>query len=153
MTFLLVWFAVSLLAAGLGLHGTLRSRRLFTGAPDAFRCAARVRHGSCAGLRSRWPRRAAHAIWVHDVLVIRRGLSGQRIVALPVRLPEDDIRQLTCRTRGLGADPLRVGLRLDDGTIVEVAAAAGDRTLLVGPFLAAAIPGLPPARVEKRRRR
>jgi hypothetical protein len=153
VTFLLVWFVISSMAAALGLMAAGRGRRQFASAPGAFRCLARVRRGSCRGLRSRWPRRRAYALWVHDVLVIRRGLAGRRIVALPVRLPEEDIKPPADHPRGLGADPLSIALRLDDGAIIDVAAAVQDRMVLVGPFLAAAIPGLPPARVEKRRRR
>ncbi len=47
------------------------------------------------------------------------------------------------RCAGWGATSLCLVLRLDDGRLLEVAAAARDRTQLVGPFLAVAIPGLP----------
>jgi hypothetical protein len=48
-----------------------------------------------------------------------------------------------------------LAFRPDDDTLVEVAAGAHDRTALVGPFLAAAIPGLPsaPRAPENLRRR
>jgi hypothetical protein len=47
---------------------------------------------------------------------------------------------------GLGRRPLVMELRLDDDTVVAVAAADRDRTLLAGPFLAAAIATLTPRR-------
>jgi hypothetical protein len=51
---------------------------------------------------------------------------------------------------GLGPNPMAFPLRCDDDSLIEIAAAEEDRTLLAGPFLAAAIPGLPRAPRERR---
>jgi len=92
--------------------------------------------------RSRWPIRRSRGRWVHDVLLIRRGRWLQRTVALPVRLPEDNPRPADCDgPSGLGLRPYTLQLRLDDGSLMEVAAAAADRVTMVGPFLAAAVDG------------
>src|SRR5215212_8548441 len=80
-----------------------------------------------------WPRRRARAFWTHDVLLVRQGLVRVRLRVLAVRTPEEPLR-VTARgeVRRLGAGPLAVVLRLDDGSLVEVAAPAAARTQLVG---------------------
>jgi hypothetical protein len=94
----------------------------------------------------RWPRRPTWALWVHDVLLIHRGWLRPRVAAVPIRFPDDVMWQASPReVRGLGREPLLLPLRGDDDTLVEVAARGSDRQLLAGPFLAAAIPGLPRA--------
>jgi hypothetical protein len=131
-----------------------RERRRSPPSTTAFACKIRVsyppRSDRRGRKRPRWQRRRASAVWVHDVLLLRRGLLIPRMEALPVRLPEDDIHDAKPHTvRGLGAFPVVISLRLDDGAVVDVAAAAADRTLLAGPFLAAVIPGLGGARRER----
>jgi hypothetical protein len=53
---------------------------------------------------------------------------------------------------GLGAEPVVFTLRLDAGGLVDLAARGQDASALAGPFLAAVIPGLPPAATEPRTR-
>jgi len=97
--------------------------------------------------RSRSSSGRARAVWVHDVLLVQRGRLFARLLVLPVRLPEDSMRfAAPGETTGLGRMPLVMELRLDDGALVAVAAANRDRTLLAGPFLAAAIATLAPHR-------
>src|SRR5690349_330239 len=109
--------------------------------PCRLRPAGRLGHprpGSWPGLR--W-----HGTWVHDVLLLERGVLLRRITSLSVRMPEEALRSAwPGEIRGLGRDPVVVLLRLDDDSLVEVAAAGEHRTDLVGPFKAAAIPALPP---------
>jgi len=94
--------------------------------------------------RSRWPLRTSRATWAHDVLLVSRGVMFPRITALPVRIPEETLRDSRPgELRRLGGEALVILLRLDDGELVEVAARSRDRTQLVGPFMAAAISGLP----------
>lgn len=113
-------------------------------APEAFRCKSRLNG------QTRWPRRKARAAWVHDVLIVRTGRICPRMTALPVRLPEDVIREARpAEISGLGLHPAVITLRLDDDQLIEVAAAEQYRSLLVGPFCAAAIPGLRTGRVER----
>jgi hypothetical protein len=86
---------------------------------------------------------------VHDVLLVQRGRWLPRLVALRVRLPEDSIRAATrSEFDGLGAAPLVIDLRLDDGALVAVAARPWHREQLAGPFLAAAVTSLPPRTQE-----
>jgi hypothetical protein len=54
--------------------------------------------------------------------------------------------------RRLGACPQSLWIERDDGTPIKVAVRERDRTKLAGPFLVAAIAGLPAARRERPRR-
>jgi hypothetical protein len=157
-TLMAVTIALTVAAlAGAALVG-LSARRGFARTPGTFRCRLRVprpvlRHERPLGwIGYRWSRRTL-GLWVHDVLLLRAGLFHQHTAALAVRLPEDTIRH-ACATdlRRLGPEPQVIGLRLDDGTLVELATTGRTRSLAAGPFLAAAIPGLPPAPIERRRR-
>jgi hypothetical protein len=151
------------LAAGVLLGAALvglsiRSR--FARTPGAFRCKVRVpgsasrrlrrRPEPPAGFDARWGHRRRRAVWVHDVLLVQHGLLRQHVVALPVRIPDEVIRpEPPDVVRGLGSGPQVLRLRLDEGPPVEVATASEARSLVVGPFLAAAIPGLPGAPADR----
>jgi hypothetical protein len=150
------------LAAGVLLGAALvgLSIRRFARTPGAFRCKVRApgsvsyrlrsRPELPAGFGPRWGHRRRRAVWVHDVLLVRHGLLGQHVVALPVRIPDEVIRPAPAEVvRGLGSRPQVLRLRLDEGPPVEVATASEARSLVVGPFMAAAIPGLPGAPADR----
>jgi hypothetical protein len=122
----------------------------FPGDAGTFVC--KLRPAPLEGLPApRWPRRRARARWTHDVLLVRQGPLPVRVRVLAVRTPEERLRVTWRReVRRLGAEPLAVVLRLDDGRLIEVAAPAKARTELVGPFFAAAIPGLTGGPRERR---
>jgi len=146
MTILALVLATALVIvalAGAALSSWQRHR--FGGAGETFSCRIRPVAGSPAGWSTRPSKGRARARWVHDVLLVQRGRLLPRVVALPVRLPEDSIRAAEPgEVSGLGPTPLVIELRLDDGPLLAVAAAARDRTLLAGPFLAAAVSSLRP---------
>lgn len=140
---------------GTVLAGVASSAR-FRREGEAFRCKHRVR-----GARRRrllqdphgWPRLRTRARWVHDVLVVRRGFLVPRVETYAVRAPEDAVRRTgPGDVGGLGVEALCLFLRLDDGRTLELAAPSADRTLLVGPFLAAAMRELPDGPAEQRPR-
>lgn len=121
-------------------------RRRLRRAGATFRCQVWSLAGFRTG-RNRSKLGKARAVWVHDVLLVQQGWLFPRLVALPVRLPEDSMRfAAPGEVTGLGRIPLVMELRLDDGALVAVAAANKDRTLLAGPYLAAAIATLTPRR-------
>jgi hypothetical protein len=121
-----------------------RNRRDFVAAPGVFRCNLRLRSNHLPGIAPTWARRRHHALWVHDVLIIRRGLLRPRLRYLPVRMAEGDLVALDPRrVRGLGRHPVSVIVLLDDNQAIELAAADRDRTLLVGPFVAIAVGSFP----------
>jgi hypothetical protein len=148
-------FLLVLPLAGVVTGGTLlaaRSRRArFCPSATTFSCLVRFTEGRRTPERGRWPRRRWRAAWAHDVLLLQHGRLLPRVTALPVRMPEEALRNAW---RGeftrLGNDPVVVLLRLDDDRLVEVAAEHAHRHDLVGPFLAAAIPGLPRGPREQR---
>jgi len=98
-----------------------------------------------------WPGVNAWGVWAHDVLLVHRGLWRPRIAVFRVRFPDGPMMLMSdVEVTGLGPNPMVFPLRCDDEKQLEVAAAEEDRTLLAGPFLAAAIPGLPKAPRERR---
>lgn len=114
------------------------------GPVEMFACKSRL----C--WHTRWPRRRARAMWVHGVLIVQVGRVRPRTTALAVRLPEDVTREAReDEISGLGPHPVVITLRLDDDLLIDVASSEQDRSLLVGPFWAAAIPGLRSGQVER----
>jgi hypothetical protein len=135
-TWLLVSAVTALALALTGWAVTTLVRRHRTRAAESFAC--KVRRGG----RRTWPHRRTHATWVHDVLIVERGVFFHHMSAYPVRLPEDVIHEVSPReVTGLGPRPLAITLRLDDGPLIYLAAGEGDRTALAGPFLAVAVAG------------
>jgi hypothetical protein len=138
----------------IALTAQLIRRRRFARAEGAFRCKARV----CAGrsviwpaLRSGWTLRRLWARWEGDELVVRRGVLLLRTARLPARVRSDGVYLLTCLdvTR-LGGQPIAVDLEISDGSRIEVATRNSARSALVGPYLTAALHGLPRAPAPRR---
>jgi len=153
---LMLMAAGVLVLAGAGAAG-LRARHRFALHEGAFRCRVRVRGCQrCARpgrWRGRWRRLPMWAFWMHDVLLIHSGLFSPRLIVLAVRSPDGALQPVPAyAVRGFGTAPVLLGLACEDGGVVDVIAASADRTRLTGPFLAAAIPGLPKAPSEWRRR-
>jgi hypothetical protein len=134
-----------------GVVGTLvvlsvLSRRRFARLSGAFRC----RLGPPSGWRRHWAVwrvRRTRAVWVHDVLMIQSGSLrlGVRTV-LPRIAREASVEALApFEVRGLGKHAVTLRLVGDDGRPLVVATSVLDRTALVGPFLMAALAGLPRA--------
>jgi hypothetical protein len=123
-----VWMLVGALAA------TLLSRRAFKRQPGVFRVKLRSVSGDAAGLKDRWPRRPSYARWVHDVLLVQRGLALIRTEALPTVDAQGSIASRSAdEIHGLGDNPLVLTLVVDGGASVELAAEAGARATMVGP--------------------
>ena len=119
-------------------------RRRFRRLPGAFSC--RIRRGTAARLR--WHRTRAR--WLREVLIVQSGPLGLSLTALALQIaPRAVLHPVTAHgVHGLGDRPCALLFRGDDGLPVELAVAAEDRTLLVGPYLTAALNGLPSARQE-----
>ena len=123
-------------------------RRRFRQFGDAFLCRLRMRGHTSAiwpRLGRRWSRRM-WAMWIDDVLVIRRGPVFARIIPLRAQMSRTSVHSVAARdVRRLGPDPIAIDLRIWDGSRIEVAAEQRERLHLVGPFLAAAVSALPHA--------
>jgi len=116
-----IWVVLAALGIGVwmvagALSATLWSRREFKRAPDVFAAKLRLVSGEVAGLKASWPRRPSFARWVHDLLVIHRGLALVRSDALGVgqatgSLVAGDPEEI----RRLGKEPVLLTLILDGG--------------------------------------
>ena len=147
-----ILFAICLLmlAAILG-HLVAMRRRLVT-QNDVFRCKVRVTSGAIPKLSPRWSLRACRAEWKHDVLLMHCGFWLTCVHPLAVRFAEGVIEpaQPTSRLR-MGSDAVMLRLRLDDDTMIAVAAPAQAWESLAGPFLAIAAGGMSPGISHRRR--
>jgi hypothetical protein len=117
-----LWMVVGALAAGIW------SRRSFKRAPGVFPAKPRVTAGEVPGLETSWPRRPVHARWVHDVLLVHRGLALVRNAALGAAHVTGPVRSGEPRSiPGLGSSPIVVALILDSGAEVELAGPSAAR--------------------------
>ena len=115
------------------LRGTFRCR---LGPPSRWR-----RH------RSAWRIRRTRAVWVDDVLLLQSGLLRLGVTPVCPELGREvSVEPLdSFEVRGLGPHAVALRMTTGDGRRLVVATSVADRTALVGPFLAAAVPGLPRA--------
>jgi hypothetical protein len=130
-----IWLVVGLLL------GALWSRRRFRRTPGVFAC--KIRSAAGDGGSEGWPRTTSYARWVHDVLLVHGGIALVRNRALPVRSVEGAMAPAP-NVKMKGSEPVSVTFRLDDDSIVEVA--AFERDLLAGPFDALRAKPTEPAR-------
>ena len=120
------------LVAGM-LLGGLYSRHRYRQAPGVFPC--KIRRLSDDTDEAQWDRRLVHARWVHDVLLVSRGLALVRFTAVPVAalVAGPDPAEPTTVTK-LGPAPVVAWFRLDDGSTIVAAANGEDDVRLLGPF-------------------
>jgi hypothetical protein len=125
---------------------SVRARFRFRRLPGSFRC--RLGPGSRRRRApSAWRIRRTRAVWARDVLLVQSGALRLGITPVCASVARhaavEELEPFT--TRGLGLHAVALTLTADDGRSVVVATAGRDRTTLAGPFLAAALPGLPRA--------
>jgi hypothetical protein len=118
----------------------------------SFRC--RIGPPPAGGRRrrgARWCLRRSWATWVDDVLLVRSGALRLWLTPLPVSVARDVTVQALRpgEVRGLGRRPVALRLTLRDDGELEIAVAAESAERLVGPFLTAALSGLPDAPRER----
>jgi hypothetical protein len=120
-----------LLVAGM-LLAVLLTRRRITHGPGVFKARVKTEEGSLPGLKEKWS--AVHAVWVHDVLLLFKGLSRARVQPLPVMAIVQGPQPIASQVKGLGEAPQAMRLRLDNGAEVTVAAsAASEAAVLPAP--------------------
>lgn len=109
-----LWLVVGLLL------GALLTRRRVTRAPGVFKAKLKLDSGSIPGLKETW--RGAHAVWVHDVLLLFKGFARTRAQPLPVAKVEQLPQPMAAgEVKGLGDRPQAMRLRLDNGAVVTLA--------------------------------
>jgi hypothetical protein len=143
--FLYILLAICLLMLTTILGHLLTVRRRLITRIDVFRCKVCVKSGAIRELSPRWPLRACRAEWKHDVLLLHCGLWLTWAHPLAVRFAEGVIEpgRPISRLR-LGSDAVMLRLRLEDDTVIAVAAPAQAWEQLAGPFLAIAAQGMSP---------
>jgi len=94
-----------------------------------------------------WRARCTYAVWLNDVFVFQSGLLRLSVTPVALELArEAAVESLDpYEVRGLGRHAVALRLTGVDGSPLVVATSARNRTALVGPFLAASVPGLPRA--------
>jgi hypothetical protein len=122
-----LWVVVVLLAV------VLTRRRWVSRQPGAFKGAIRVTEGEVPGLGTRW--RRGYGRWVRDILVWTRApFLFRNELVLAEALAGEARAAEPGEVRRLGKDPAVVRLVVDGGARVEVAASAGGRAQVPGPF-------------------
>lgn len=114
----------------------LRSRRRFRRRPEVFAC--QLRPVESTGTASDRHRGKRWAYWVHDVLLVHRGLAFMRYDALPVAGVDGPT---TTPTTTAEPDERRVQLRLtlDDAGQVDLLVRGEDVDRAIGPFFTASM--------------
>jgi hypothetical protein len=133
-----IWILLAMLGVPIwlvlgALGGALWSRRTFQRAPGVFPC--KIRTVSRSESPGKWTRATTYARWVHDVLLVHAGLALVRFRAVPVAGVDESVAQAP-DVKLKGGDLVSIRLRLDDGSVVEVAAPKSMQATLRGPFLA-----------------
>jgi hypothetical protein len=99
--------------------------------PGAFRGAIKVGSGEVDGLPSKW--RRGYGRWVRDVLVWTKAPFLFRNEVVAIDGLEEQRPARSGEVKRLGEHPMVIRVRAGRAT-VEVAADAGDREQLVGPY-------------------
>ena len=135
---ILIALGVPLWLIALALLGVFFKRRRVAKLPDIFGCKVRVASGEIPGLNDAF--RSAHARWVHDVLIVYRGIGRTNVLPLPIGAVEQPFHRSDEKRMG---DSQVLTLRLDGGAVTEVAVSVEDQSLAVGPFLGVALASEP----------
>ena len=102
--------------------------------PGTFAC--RLRAADIVEGR-RWPRRSHRGRWVHDVLLVHRGVTFVRTEALGVETVSGPVAGPALR--GFGESVVRLRLHLDDQRKVDLVVHEDDVPPAFGPFVVAAL--------------
>ena len=125
-----IWLVVG------GLTATLLNRRRFKRSPDVFPMKLRLVSGDFKYAKEKWPRPTNYGRWVHDVLLMNKGLGLVPTIAIGVKdLTESEQKADTEAVKGLGENPVIFLLELDDGAHVQFAVPAEAIELARGPFI------------------
>jgi hypothetical protein len=96
----------------------------------------RLESGGFKGAKEKWPRATNYGRWVHDVLLMNKGVGLVPTVAIGVKdMTESEQSADTEVVKGLGENPVIFRLGLDDGAFVQLAVPAEAVELARGPFI------------------
>ena len=122
-----------LVAGGLGL--TLWQRSKFKKKEGVFPTKMRLASGTAPGVSEKWPPMSSFALWVHDVLLVHKGLGLMSTFPLGVEAPEGSAESADPEeVKRLGDQPVLLRFRLDDGAVLEMAVPEESQKVAQGPF-------------------
>ena len=144
---LLAGSTVLVTLAVLTVWGSVRYARSLS----SFRCRLGPPTSRRRARHSRWRLRRTRAAWVDDVLLVRSGALRLWLTPLSVRVAvEVQLDALSPgEVRGLGPRPVALQVTVPGAGELEIAVASENADRLVGPFLTAALSGLPDAPRER----
>ena len=136
----MLWAILALLGVPLwivvgGLGFSLWQRSKFKSKEGVFPTKMRLASGTAAGVGEKWPPMSSFALWVHDVLLVHKGLGLMSTFPLGVEAPEGSAESADPEElKRLGENPVLLRFRLDDGAVLEMAVPAESQELAQGPF-------------------
>ena len=136
----MIWATLALLGVPLwlivgGLAASFWNRNRFKKQDGAFPTKLRLESGTAPGVSEKWPPLPAYALWVHDVLLVNKGLALVRTLPIGVEAPQRAAESADPEeVKRLGADPVLLRFRLDNGAVLEMAVPGNSQTLAQGPF-------------------
>jgi hypothetical protein len=113
-----IWLIVGILAA------LFWKRYHFKKQPGVFPAKLKLESGSFPGLSEKPA--SGFCIWVHDVLLVHKGLSLASTLPVPVAAAEE--------RKHLGDKTMYLRFRLDDGSILQMSGIGENEALAQGPF-------------------
>ncbi len=136
----MLWALMAILGVPLwlvigGLSFSLYNRHKFRQRPDVFTTKIRLESGSASGFKEKWPPVSNYALWVHDVLLVHKGLglmptTPVGVVGLEGSLSDANPEQV----KRLGENPKVLRIKLDDGSVLQLAVPEEHLVLAQGPF-------------------
>jgi len=132
---LLAFLGIPLWLIAIGLTATFWNRHAVVDTPWVFPCKLRAISGDPPGLGSKFPRFSNYGLWVHDVLLVKGGLPLVKTNHYAVASVERQVEAANPDDwKRLGDAPRLLTLRLDDDSVIEVAASRENEQLLADPF-------------------
>lgn len=123
-----VWLVVG------GLAVMLWSRSRFKKQDGVFATKLRLKPGSAPGVGKKWPPMSSFAMWVHDVLMVHKGLGLMNTSPLGVAGAEGSADVDPEEVKRLGENPVILRFQLDNGAVLQMAASGAVLELAQGPF-------------------
>ncbi len=136
----MLWATLALLGVPMwlvvgGLAVMFWSRSRFKKQDGVFATKMRLESGSAPGVGEKWPPMSSFALWVHDVLMVHKGLGLVNVSPLGVAAVEGPAQTADSEeVKRLGEHPVVLRFRLDDGAVLQMALPGDALELAQGPF-------------------
>ena len=119
-----------------GLALSLWQRSKFKKQEGVFPTKIRLESGTAPGVSEKWPPMSSFAVWVHDVLLVHKGLGLISTFPLGVEAPKGAVESADPEeVKRLGENLVLLRFRLDGGAVLAMAVPAESKALAQGPFL------------------